>query len=130
VAILYVERTPLRSQVMRRLVAVALLVPFLAACGSSQVNPRLEAFSQCMRTHGVPRFPDPRPHIGFAFGFGPQVRSGLNAFVAWGALNECKHLLPSNVHRTGWAAYAPLKSERFPLPLRSMSNSGTLGPWS
>ena len=89
---------------------MALLVPFLAACGGSQVNPRLEAFSQCMRAHGVPRFPDPRPHIGFAFGFGPQVRSGLNAGAGRGALSECKHLLPSTGPRTGWTAYAPLKS--------------------
>jgi hypothetical protein len=86
-------------------VALAVLVPFLAACGGSKGDPRLEAFSQCMRSHGVSRFPDPRPNTGFASVVGPQVRSRVRPIVLRAAMHECVPLLP----RTGWTAYAPLK---------------------
>ena len=40
----------------------------------AQIQARLLKYSQCMRTHGVPNFPDPSPSGGFAF----QAGSGLS----------------------------------------------------
>lgn len=69
-------------------------MPLLAGCGgSTPSNPRV-AFAQCMRSHGVTRFPNPRPDGGFRIR--PLVGSGLikpgtSAFSA--ALRSCVHLL-------------------------------------
>lgn len=74
----------------------------LAGCGSSG-KPSASAgsngytsflhFSQCMRTHGVPNFPDPSPSGG---GIHIDIGSGLDplspAFES--AQQTCKHLLP------------------------------------
>ncbi len=51
------------------------------------------AFAQCMRTHGVPDFPDPQPGSNFAVSGAPvgaaaQTPSGK-------AYNTCKYLLPN-----------------------------------
>ena len=51
------------------------------------------AFAQCMRTHGVPDFPDPQPGSNFAVSGAPvgaaaQTPSGR-------AYLTCQHLLPS-----------------------------------
>jgi hypothetical protein len=48
------------------------------------------AFSRCMRSHGVPNFPDPNPQGNFP-PFSPSV-SKQTSTVADGA---CEHLLPS-----------------------------------
>lgn len=74
----------------------------LAACGSAStystsgsgpdpnVTRAFLAFSQCMRTNGVPNFPDPKG------GGGIQLSAGMNpkapAFES--AQAKCKHLLP------------------------------------
>jgi len=74
----------------------------LAACGSAStystsgsgpdpnVTRAFLAFSQCMRTNGVPNFPDPKG------GGGIQLSAGMNpkapAFKS--AQAKCRHLLP------------------------------------
>jgi hypothetical protein len=57
------------------------------------------AYSQCMRSHGVPSFPDPQPNGGFLIqgGKGPNGSSGLDPqssqFQA--AEKTCRHLEPN-----------------------------------
>jgi hypothetical protein len=54
------------------------------ASGSSDYQKGL-AFAHCMRTHGVPNFPDPLPQGGF-----PQ-----NSLQPGPAMHACQHLLPA-----------------------------------
>jgi hypothetical protein len=51
------------------------------------------AFAQCMRTHGVPDFPDPQPGSNFSVSGGP---AGAAAQTPSGkAYLTCQHLLPN-----------------------------------
>lgn len=83
----------------------------LAACGSSDhpapnAGPNRLAFSECMRSHGVPDFPDPGgavPTSGSGIGIdlaGIHVPSSIDvhspAFVS--ALKSCQKLLFPNGH--------------------------------
>jgi len=81
----------------------------IAACGSAStystsgsgrspsVTHAFLAFSQCMRTNGVPNFPDPKG------GGGIQLSAGINpkapAFKS--AQAKCRHLLPGGGPPTG-----------------------------
>ncbi len=50
------------------------------------------AFAQCMRTHGVPNFPDPGPSSNFAVSgtpVGPATTPSARAY------DTCEHLLPN-----------------------------------
>jgi hypothetical protein len=68
----------------------------IAACGSSSTNSQSAhqdeflAFSECMRSHGVPNFPDPSP------GGGIHLSSGMNPFspAFKAAQTSCHKLLP------------------------------------
>lgn len=77
----------------------------LAACGGSSSaagsgstpsagtaqSSQLLAFAQCMRTHGVPKFPDPTTDRKF-----PGARqSGVSDSQYQAAMTDCKHLLPN-----------------------------------
>lgn len=92
---------PRRGRVLAVLaVGVALLA---AGCGGGGGSPgasrpavhqELVAFAHCMRSHGVPDWPDPLPQGGFprtgtAEDSGPQADS---------AMSTCKHLLPPVQH--------------------------------
>jgi hypothetical protein len=82
----------------------------IAACGStnsstkSALNPstQLLTFSECMRSHGVPSFPDPRGQ-GIHIGPGSGIDPSSPAFKA--AQSACRKLLPGggagNEHPTG-----------------------------
>ena len=88
------------------LVVVAAVALLAAACGSSSSSAASSASSptysqevalaQCMRSHGVPNFPNPGQPTT------PKVSSPINVnsptFVA--ATNACQHLLPSGAHMT------------------------------
>jgi len=50
------------------------------------------AFAQCMRTHGVPDFPDPQPGTDFAVSGTPQGPPTTPSAKAYAA---CQHLLPN-----------------------------------
>jgi hypothetical protein len=90
---------------MRRHIALAVLLPVLAACDGSTIggiDPRFADFSKCLRSHGVTHFPDPRPHAGFV-GIGKLVRSGRispQSPVVKSALRPCTPLLPSTAAST------------------------------
>ena len=84
----------------RVLAALAVGVALLAAgCGGSggspgasrpSVHQELVAFAHCMRSHGVPDWPDPLPDGGF-----PRTGTGENSGPqADSAMSTCKHLLP------------------------------------
>jgi hypothetical protein len=63
-----------------------------AAGGSAQYQKAL-AYSQCMRSHGVPNFPDPDSQGQF-----PQIqigRNGVSQQAVQSAQNACRHLLPN-----------------------------------
>jgi hypothetical protein len=86
-----------RGRVLATLaVGVALLA---AGCGGGGGSPHasrplvhqeLVAFAQCMRSHGVPDWPDPLPQGGF-----PRTGDGQNSGPqAAAAMSTCKHLLP------------------------------------
>jgi hypothetical protein len=75
-------------------VGIALLA---AGCGGGGGSPSASgssghqqdvAFAHCMRTHGVPDFPDPLPQGGF-----PRTGPG-NSPQSGSAMTACQHLLP------------------------------------
>jgi hypothetical protein len=51
------------------------------------------AFSQCMRTHGVPNFPDPQPGSNFSLS-GPLTGPAADTTSGKATL-ACEHLLPN-----------------------------------
>ena len=63
----------------------------LIECGVSEL-PSAVAYSQCMRSHGVPNFPDP------AGGVPPKVSAqelGVSSSQLQAAQGACQHLLPA-----------------------------------
>jgi hypothetical protein len=78
------------------LIGAALLA---AGCGGGGGSPHasrpavhqeLVAFAHCMRSHGVPNWPDPLPQGGF-----PRTGGGQDSGPqASAAMSTCKHLLP------------------------------------
>ena len=56
------------------------------------------AFAQCMRTHGLPGFPDPHPSGGTSISISVHVQANSPAAKAYGA---CEHLLPGRRHPDG-----------------------------
>jgi hypothetical protein len=84
--------------------AVTAGIVLLAACGgspssasdtgaSSQYQQNL-AFTQCMRSHGLPDFPDPNAN-GHGFGNQQQQQQEESNPHLGTAYNDCHHLLPS-----------------------------------
>jgi len=101
------------TRVMRRnmaIIAAVGLALLAAACGSpspagsggspsaagSAASPSLVGFSHCMRSHGVPRFPDPGSSGIFPKG-GPQVL-GVSTTQFNAARRACQHLLPDTIN--------------------------------
>ena len=89
--------------------AIATLSVLAAGCGGGQGSPQaatttttaaiarstLLAFSHCMRSNGVPSFPDPQRFVGGNVKLTiHQLGSGSPHFQA--ALAACNHLLPSH----------------------------------
>jgi hypothetical protein len=63
-----------------------------ASPGSGSPEAAALAFASCMRSGGVPNFPDPKPGGGFLFHTGAGVDPSSPAFKA--AQAKCKKLLP------------------------------------
>jgi hypothetical protein len=95
---------PPAARTAAAIVAAACLVPLAAGCGSpSSTRPggssnaggsqtsQLLAFAHCMRSHGVPNFPDPSS----ADKFPGWQQLGVSSSQYQAALNACKHLLPN-----------------------------------
>jgi hypothetical protein len=96
---------PPTARIAAAIIAAAALALLAAACGGSpsstgsggssnaggSTNSQMLAFSQCMRSHGVPKFPDPSSgnvKVERAQEYGVST-SQLQA-----AENDCLHLLP------------------------------------
>jgi hypothetical protein len=87
------------------IIGATALAPLAAACGSTSSHvaqlgsgtTRTQttsadaaiAFSHCMRSHGVPNFPDPDSHGNF-----PAFHTGVSKQTSMAADEGCKHLLP------------------------------------
>ena len=99
---------PLRCRRPLAIVAAAGLVLLAVACsgsasstdpggspnaGGSADSPLL-AFSQCMRSHGVPNFPDPQPGQSDAK-FPSAQQLGVSPSVYQASYDDCQHLLPA-----------------------------------
>ena len=60
------------------------------------MNSLLVAFSSCMRSHGVPNFPDPQPGASNAK-FPSAQQLGVGSPQLSTAENACQHLLPAGI---------------------------------
>ncbi len=77
---------------MRSAIVVVGLVALAAACGGSPVastKPNAElAFARCLRTHGVPNFPDPNAQGDF-----PAFDAGVSKQISLAADRACRHFI-------------------------------------
>jgi hypothetical protein len=86
-----------RARAVAAVTAMASTALLAAACGGGSPSPaagstrfdKALAYSQCMRSHGLPNFPDPNSP-----GQLPQLQMGRNG-VAQQAQNACRHLQES-----------------------------------
>jgi len=109
------RRGPRRGPRRAAALAVVAAIAVLTACGGSPSSSagsaaagpatyRAElAFAQCMRTHGVPGFPDPKPSGSISISISGHP-PGNNPAAR--AIDACEHLLPAGSTRTG-SATAP-----------------------
>ena len=84
--------------------------PGAGASVSSQAGPDgspLVAFSGCVRSHGVPNFPDPAAGASNAKFPGPQ-QLGVSSALLGTAERACQHLLPAGVDDQFPAAEVPV----------------------
>ena len=90
------RRPPLAARAAAMAAAAIGAALLTAACGGSgspgasrpSVHQELVTFAHCMRSHGVPDFPDPLPGGGF-----PRTGAG-NSLQSGSAMHACQHLLP------------------------------------
>jgi hypothetical protein len=78
-----------------------------SANAGSSVNSQLVAFSHCVRSRGVPTFPDPQPGADNAK-FPSAQQLGVGSSTLNAAENACQHLLPVGVDDQFPAAEVPL----------------------
>jgi hypothetical protein len=72
------------------------------------------AYSECMRAHGEPNFPDPSASGGFQYASTPNGAGGtVNSTQLAAAQNACQHLLPG-----GTLSLAPPTRQQLSLDLR------------
>jgi hypothetical protein len=63
-----------------------------AGAGSGSPEAEALAFASCMRSNGVPKFPDPQPGGGFRFRSGAGIDRSSPTFKS--AQSKCKQFLP------------------------------------
>jgi hypothetical protein len=101
---------PPAARTAAAIIATAALALLAAACGasppstgsggsshpggSSSTSPAI-AFSRCMRSNGVSRFPDPDPDSGGGIPKADAQRLGVSSSQLQAAESACQHLLPS-----------------------------------
>ncbi|MGH8988648.1 MAG: hypothetical protein ACRDXC_08630 [Acidimicrobiales bacterium] len=72
-----------------------------AANGSTTTPTGLLAYSSCMRSHGVPDFPDPASTGGIPKEGVVSAAHGVSTSQFGAAQNACKHLLPAGGSLSG-----------------------------
>jgi subtilase family serine protease len=100
------HRGPRRAAALAVVAAVAVLTACGGSPSSSGGSASTEsatyradlAYAQCMRTHGVPGFPDPNPSGGISISISGQPHANSPAARANDA---CEHLLPAGSTETG-----------------------------
>ena len=121
---------PPAARTAAAIIATAALAVLATACGSSptstasgsastaggsakssnaggSADARLVAFSHCVRSHGVPNFPDPQAGASNAkFPSAPQLRVSSSQLSA--AEDACQHLLPVGIDDQFPPAEVPL----------------------
>lgn len=105
---LVIRRSPWRpaARAFGAAIAVAVLIGLMAACGRSPSaagastttarashSPSALAFSGCMRSHGVPNYPDPNSSGGLPKKSAGQLGVSDSRFQS--ATQACRHLLPN-----------------------------------
>lgn len=100
------NRGPRRAGLLAALAAIAVLATACSssspsnsadsATGGSANYTRELAFAQCMRSHGVPNFPDPLSNGDFVMNGSPVVSKS----VEQAAMQACQHLLPNGAQST------------------------------
>jgi hypothetical protein len=95
----------LTGQTIAAIITTTALALSAAACGSTTKHPSVAAragsaqahtavgFAQCMRSHGVPRFPDPQSASTAKFPAAQQLGVSTPQFET--AQKDCQHLLPA-----------------------------------
>jgi hypothetical protein len=126
---IHVMRRPRRARppaarTAAAIIATAALALLAAACsgspsstgpggssnaGGSQTS-QLLVFAQCMRSHGVPNFPDPNNSDKFP---GAQ-QLGVSSSQYQAAMNACKHLLPNGGNAPNQAALQQQRTALLP----------------
>jgi hypothetical protein len=94
------------SASLRAIIATAALAMLTAACGGSPASaggssspggpatpPSAVAYSQCVRSHGIPNFPDPPSGGGLAKTSAQQL--GVSGSRLHAAQRACQHLIPA-----------------------------------
>ena len=99
---------PSSARTVAAIITAAGLAVLMAACGGSPSatdsggsanaggsarSPSAVAFSGCMRSHGVPGFPDPSSSGGIPKETARQL--GVSSLQLQAALKACQHLLPN-----------------------------------
>jgi hypothetical protein len=69
--------------------------------GSTGAGSRLLAYSSCMRSHGVPNFPDPASAGGIPKDAVISAMRAVSNAAAQAAQNSCAHLLPAGQSLSG-----------------------------
>jgi hypothetical protein len=81
--------------------------PASSSATGGSVNSQLVAFSHCVRSRGVPNFPDPQPGADNAKFPGAQ-QLGVSSSQLSRAENACQHLLPAGIDDQFPPAEVPL----------------------
>src|ERR1700756_5043965 len=87
-----------RTRIPTAVIAAAALSLLVAGCGggastsgAGAAHDGLVAYSGCMRSHGVPNFPDPTTNEGI-----PKDKSPVGSPQFNAASNDCKRLMPAS----------------------------------
>jgi hypothetical protein len=78
------------------------------------------AYAACIRSHGVPNFPDPKPGGGF------DMTSNPNDPQLQAAQRECAHLLPPSQQQTTTGHFTPQQVAQLLKYARCMRSHGIL----
>ncbi len=92
----------------------------IANPGGSSGSGQALAYAQCMRSHGVPSFPDPNAQGGFTIQGGPGSSLDPGSATFQAADKTCRHLLPNDGQPTAaQQAHALAQALKFSQCMRS-----------
>jgi predicted amidohydrolase YtcJ len=129
------DGTRVRCRAGAAVAALAAIAVLAAACGGSGSAPataaqtayqKTLAYSQCMRAHGEPGFPDPQPNGNLLIN-GPADH--LNGALMNSANKACQHLMPKSKPMTAaQLRQATAQALKFVACMRSHGIAGMADP--